>query len=311
MSLENSRVRSLAFSQRLRQRTDESIRQMLAELAEEPDYSNLESLMISDAAWQHVVRAGFLPQLVFAHPQVLRNHPRTSQYYRGITLLSQKRVGQLASSVATWERERGARSGRPAISPRPDQCLAVARLYNGIISSIIEGSISWTLENGYRNIIATMGIGLDGEFRNAIGRDAEDLIKQRVLSWLAEQGLLTEGPDSSGKRFMLRGDTVMVYGSEPDISFEKNGTLVCTIEIKGGRDKAGALERLGAMQKSFDETPPGCTNVLVAGVITKEMRTRLAQIGSVKPFLLDDLSRDGAGWNDFVVEVFHHIVRIA
>ena len=45
-------------------------------------------------------------------------------------------------------------------------------------------------------------------------------------------------------------------------------SLIATIEIKGGKDPAGALERLGAIQKSFEETPPGCENMLIAGVIT-------------------------------------------
>ena len=40
---------------------------------------------------------------------------------------------------------------------------------------------------------------------------------------------------------------------------------------------AGALERLGAMQKSFAETPARCHNFLIAGVVTIEMESRLAQ----------------------------------
>ena len=44
----------------------------------------------------------------------------------------------------------------------------------------IEGTTNWTLENGYRNIIANMSIGLDGTFRNIIGHDAENLMKARI-----------------------------------------------------------------------------------------------------------------------------------
>ena len=303
MSVDDSRVRSLAFSQRLRQRTDERLRALLEDISL-PDYSDLECLMISDRAWQHCTEAGFSPILVFAHPAVIQRHPTTSQYYRGIALLPQKRVGQLGPSVDRWE------SGEMRRAPRIDRCLAVSRLYNGIISSIIEGSTSWTLENGYRNIIATMGIGLDGEFRNSIGRDAEDLIKNMLLDWMSVIRLFIMTPSETDREFSLPDGVVMKFGSEPDISFEKNGALVCTIEIKGGRDPAGALERLGAMRKSFEETPPGCTNVLIAGVITDEMRNRLAQIGGVKPFLLDDIATGGEGWGDFVNEVFHHILRV-
>ena len=53
----------------------------------------------------------------------------------------------------------------------------------------------------------------------------------------------------------------MAYGSELDILFEKcnkktwTWTQEVTIEIKGGTDSIGALERLGAIKKSFDQTP--------------------------------------------------------
>ena len=87
-------------------------------------------------------------------------------------------------------------------------------------------------------------------------------------------------------------------------------SVIATIEIKGGRDPAGALERLGAIQKSFEETPPGCENMLVAGVITPEMRDRLSRLGIVKTFLLDELGHDGDAWASFLNEVFHHTVRI-
>ena len=106
----------------------------------------------------------------------------------------------------------------------------------------------------------------------------------------------------------------MTYGSDPDILFtqkkrDQKKRDIATIEIKGGTDPAGALERLGAMQKSFDATPAGCQNILIAGVVTPEMRSRLEQIGIIKVFILDDLLND-AEWNAFTNEVFHYILRI-
>lgn len=86
--------------------------------------------------------------------------------------------------------------------------------------------------------------------------------------------------------------------------------MISTIEIKGGADPAGALERLGAVQKSFEATPPGCINLLIAGVVTDEMEQRLNSLGIRKYFLLDDVTSDGSGWTDFLNEVFHHIIRI-
>ena len=169
------------------------------------------------------------------------------------------------------------------------------------------------MENGYRNIIANMGIGLDGTFRNIIGRDAENLVKTRITNWLASRSLILR-QNSDATRFDLPNGYSMRYGSEPDVLFHRASGAsqreVATIEIKGGKDPAGALERLGAMQKSFEATPPDCVNILVAGVVTPEMRTRLDQMGVVKVFLLDDLARDGEPWTVFINEVFHYTVRI-
>ncbi len=110
--------------------------------------------------------------------------------------------------------------------------------------------------------------------------------------------------------YFLPMKTVMGYGSEPDIEFRRGDRLVATIEIKGGRDPAGALERLGAMIRSFAETPPGCVNFLVAGIVTPEMQTRLCAMGNVKVYMLDDIAQDGEQWDDFTNEVFHHALRV-
>lgn len=297
-------LRSVLFAGLLHKADDKAQRRIIEEFKDELDFTQLEELMISSAAWEHVAALGIVPQVVFAHPDILRAHPATSLYYRGMALLSQKRVGQAAVSVKNWE------DGTRRTPIRYDAAQKVARLYNAMISSIIEGASDWTLDNGYRNVLATMGISLDGMYRNRIGRMAEDLVKTRIASWLKERGLIASDSPEEGP-FLLPGDTRMRYGSEPDIDFVRREMLIATIEIKGGRDPAGALERLGAMTKSFAETPPGCVNFLVAGVITPEMQARLDAMGNVKVYLLDEIAQDGKRWDDFMSEVFHYTIRVA
>ena len=294
------------MSERIRRRTDQALREVIDSFTGDLDFSPLDDLMISQEAWQFVVQSGIEPKRVFAHPVLLREHPRTSQYYRGIALLPRKRVADIAANVASWE------EGPRKAPIKEEQSISVARLYNAVTSSIIEGSTSWTLENGYRNIIANMGIGLDGTVRNIIGQDAEDLVKTRIKSWLKSRKLILD-QNEDATEFRLPDGYTMRYGSEPDILFQQavggGVRMAATIEIKGGKDPAGALERLGAMQKSFEATPAHCTNFLVAGVVTPEMRNRLDQI-DVKVFMLDDLAHDGAKWFEFINEVFHYTVRI-
>ena len=115
-------------------------------------------------------------------------------------------------------------------------------------------------------------------------------------------------------QFELPDSYSMRFSSEPDIEFcrivDGKSTVVATIEIKGGKDRAGALERLGAIQKSFEATPANCVNILIAGIITTEMSARLNRLPTGKIFLLDDLTYDGEPWVEFLNEVFHHTVRI-
>ena len=305
--LDDAQRRSAVIAERIRQRTDVALRRSIANFEGELSFLPLPDLMISEEAWTHVTSSDIDPKLVFAHPDLLRQNPRASQYYRGIALLPRKRVAEIAGAVDSWEDET-----RRTILREP-HILRVARLYNAVISSIIEGSNGWTLDNGYRNIIANMGIGLDGTVRNLIGQDAERLIKGRIKKWLDSQQLIVQR-NVEETQFELPGGYSMRYGSEPDIEFSRRAgdesTTVATIEIKGGKDPAGALERLGAIQKSFEATPPGCVNMLIAGIITSEMRDRLNRLGIGKTFLLDDLAHDGDPWAEFLNEVFHYTVRI-
>ncbi len=306
-SLEDALIRSTLMSERIRQRTDQVLRKLVESFAASLVFSPFEELMISEQAWKLITDSEIDPKLVFAHPKLLQEYPQTSQYYRGIALLPQKRVADIAVPIASWE------DGTRKTPIGDEQSLKVARLYNAAISSIIEGTTNWTLEDGYRNIIANMGIGLDGTFRNIIGQDAEKLVKTRIKNWLKSEGLILK-EDDSGTQFELPRGYGMRFGSEPDVLFrfrtEKQSEDVATIEIKGGKDPAGALERLGAMQKSFEATPANCVNFLVVGVVTEEMRSRLNAKGIVKVFLLDELAHDGEPWTRFLNEVFHYTVRI-
>ena len=307
IELNDAQIRSALMAERIRQRTDIALRELISEYEDDLEYCPLDKLMISEQAWLHISSSGINPKFAFAHPQLLRALPAASQYYRGIALLPQKRVAKIAGSVASWE------SGDRKTSIGHQKSEKVAQLYNAVISSIIEDTTNWTLENGYRNIIATLGIGLDGTFRNIIGQDAEELIRTRILNWLETQQLICNR-NADSTEFSLPLGYSMRYGSEPDVLFRhsENGIerTVATIEIKGGKDPAGALERLGAMQKSFEATPPNCVNILIAGVVTNEMKARLAGLGVEKVFLLDTLAHDGESWIDFLNEVFHYTVRI-
>ena len=295
--------RSVILADRISRRTDEAVRVIVHQFERDLCFQPIEDHMISQAAWGHVASAGYEPHHVFAHHEMLIDVPHVSAYYRNMAMLPLKRVSDLAVGVERWEDLES--ESRITV----DRAKKVARLYNAVNSSIIEGKTDWTLQNGYRNMIANMGIGLDGTMRNIIGRDADMLLKTRMLEWLESHALIVQGDPFKGGVGLVGGYS-MRYGSEPDIEFKEGPDVIATIEVKGGRDPAGALERLGAARKSFDATPAGCTNFLVAGVITHTMQQRLDEAGTIKVFLFDDVVRNGPRWHEFLNEVFHHTVRL-
>ena len=301
--LEEARQRALIISEHIRGRSDLEARRTIGNFTEPLEFeSRLADLAIAPEAWGHIVNAGIDPRLVFAHP-------KTSLHYRGIATLSLKRVQSMAGQVKSWE------DGTLRRPPAPARCLEVARTYNAVISVIITGADGWTLENGYRNILATIGITEDGALRNIVGQEGEAAVKDRIAEWLAANAAITAQVDGAITLLGGDGNLRMIYGSEPDISFERrtaNGEwqIIATVEVKSGTDSAGALERLGAIQKSFAETPARSKNFAVLGVVTPEMRRRLDEMNVARDFSLYRILNEEDAWRDFIGEIFHHTLRI-
>lgn len=298
--------RAVLIAKRIAAKDDLRIREQLENFGGAADYTDRESLGIEEHAWECVCKTGIQPRMIFAHPDILKAIPQASLHYRGIALLSRKRVSNMVGSVDKWE----ASGDKARVTKR--KALDVSRLYNAVICSIVTGATEWTVENGYRNILATIGITEDGSMRNIIGQEAENNIRAAMVEWVRKHNLAEgdESQDETGE-WRLKGEVCMRFGSEPDIGFSKNNVLSVLIEIKGGKDPAGALERLGAIQKTFNEAPPGCKNFLIAGVVTKTMQERLQQIRMEKHFDIDALLHDKRKWTEFMNEIFHYTLRIA
>jgi hypothetical protein len=308
--LEEARRRALIITQHIRGRADVEVRKIILSFSAPLDFEGrLEDLAIAPEAWAHIGQAQIDPKLVFAHPDLLQAHPQTSLHYRGISTLSLKRVQMMVGAVDMWE------DGNFRRPPDSDKCLRVARVYNAVISVIITGTDGWTLENGYRNILATIGITEDGALRNLVGQEGETAVKERISEWLAANDAISIEVQGTTTLLGEGNRHRMVYGSEPDIKFEQRTNqgaweIVSTVEIKSGTDPAGALERLGAIQKSFEQTPARSRNFAVLGIVTDAMRQRLDALNVARDFLLYDILNDPAEWEDFATEIFHHTLRV-
>ncbi|GAX37284.1 XcyI family restriction endonuclease [Nodularia sp. NIES-3585] len=102
----------------------------------------------------------------------------------------------------------------------------------------------------------------------------------------------------------------ILFSSEPDISLLNNqGTTIAVIEVKGGKDPAGALERYGAAKKSFEEARRSNSEVitiLVASCITDEVHTRIQNDSTISNYfnLTEILSENSRQYDQFVQEIF-------
>ncbi|MFW6275523.1 MAG: XcyI family restriction endonuclease [bacterium] len=312
------KVKSLLIVTSLQKRTDLKVFETLSQLEIQLEWMPLSDLMIESEAWEYVVKEKvYDPKLVFCHPEVIKELPVSSSYYRGLTGLSIKAAKDYIGSVENLEKG----NARAIINVK--KALKMARVYNTFICSIIKGSTEWTLENGKRTIIATLGITLDGIMRNKVGAIAEERIRILVYNWLQNKNLIKTFEEANTldelPRFCkLKDNIIMRFSSEPDISFSKisddSEELLAVIEIKGGIDPAGALERYGAATKSFQHSlkeNQRCKNFFLSAVYTQELRNRIQGDRLVEKFydIIDILEKPEIR-DDFFKELFHYSLRI-
>jgi hypothetical protein len=310
------KMRSLLIVASLQQRSDLKAVKLIKAIDRELAWEPLEELMIDEEVWDYAVRRkGYNPKLVFCHPGVLTSQPQTSLYYRGLCGLSLKAARDYFGAVDNLE------SGNQRARLSEEKALRMSRVYNTFICSLIRSSTAWTLENGKRTIIATLGITLDGKMRNRIGEIAEDRIRTLVVEWLMDRRLVLEpkpckqtSPEKLPTECVLRNGVTMRFGSEPDIAFTIADEYLAVVEIKGGIDPAGALERYGAATKSFQHATsvsPHCQTYFLTAVFTDELTNRINKDRLVdRSFNIVEMLDNPDRKEEFLSELFHHTLRL-
>jgi len=309
-------IKSLLIVTSLQKRTDLKAVKIIRLFDKKISWKPLSKLLIDPEVWHYAVDIqGYDPKLVFCHPEIILEKPPTSLYYRGLCGLSIKAVKDYFGAVEMLEKG----SLRAKLSR--EKAIKMARTYNTFICSIIKNSTEWTLDNGCRTIVATLGISIDGTMRNQVGKIAEDRIRTLILEWANNQGIIIKPKlkeedifDSSNRSFLLQQNIIMEFKCEPDISFSRDKELLAVIEIKGGIDPAGALERYGAAKKSFEHSvgiSKRCKNIYLGAVYTAELERRISEDRLVEKFynIIEILEKPEIG-EDFFNELFHHTLRL-
>jgi len=231
----------------------------------------LSLLRISKQAWDKVIHRGIKPVIVFAHPAVLQSVPGAVGYYRMLSMVSQKSMSRVGVSVTRYETGKG--------NPDSEAALAIAKHLNQIISHLVEldEKIDAREFDLWRGMAA--GSQAQGSWQNTKGSRTEVIVKGILQRRLREQGLVSDEKDG-GLRMLLRDGRVVIFSDEPDIAIYQDDKIQAAVEIKGGIDTAGVLERVGAAIKSLrrarEENPQSTTILILQGVsVTPKARNDL------------------------------------
>lgn len=218
---------------------------------------NKAELGISHSAWNKVIHRGIKPVTVFAHPEVLKQIPGAAGYYRMLSMVSQKSMSRVGLNVTSYE------TG-VAIS---DESVAKGITYhlNQIISRLIEtdSEVNPRELDLWRGMAA--GTQAQGSWQNAKGQRIEILVKGIIQQRFHDAGLVQK-ETVPGKSVELSDGRTVTFGAEPDVAFCKDDVIQAAVEVKGGIDPAGVLERLGAAMKSLNrarEENPTAVTILV------------------------------------------------
>lgn len=257
------------------------------------DWGNRSEWHIGEDAWTTIISNEISPSLVFLHPKVLQLNPQYLKYYRSIALIPQKGLKTL-SKVSNIESIEDGKVAAGHLSQK--QLENIIRSINETITMLVSLASDISEQKLEGMMYATAGTKIDGSWRNSIGAEGERVIRAIIFNELFSHNEISSILDKTNqlteiseykkntntediKIIHLTNGHSILFSSEPDITlYNESGAIVGVIEIKSGLDPAGALERLEAMFKSFENTLaeyPNAVTILVASCITDEVETRL------------------------------------
>lgn len=251
------------------------------------------SFGIDPEAWERIEEKKINPLLIFCHPRVLSEQPRLLVYYRTVALLSQKGfAGLVRGNLAKIES-----GGVERLDAEWLERAVVA--VNSVLSAIVKTAADIEERDLPGFQFASAGFTNQGSWNNEIGAEGERAVKTILVNHLRNEIVQLVWRDGSSTPYSeemhptlidriqevkvarLKDGYHLLFSSEPDVSLRdpKDIPLVA-MEVKAGFDSAGALERLGAGMKSFENDRninPRVKTVYVVRCLTPEVQRRISQ----------------------------------
>ncbi len=190
-------------------------------------------------------------------------------------MVSQKSMKNIRLSVDRYEQD-----GK---FPDTDTAHQICKRLNWIISNLVETDteINPREFDIWRGMAA--GTQAQGSWGNEKGNREEALIKGLILRRLQAGEYLPAGIKIAKERYLsvrFIDQRLIKFGDEPDVAIYRDNQIQCAVEVKGGIDPAGVLERIGAAIKSLSraihENPDARTILLLQGVsVTTQAKNEL------------------------------------
>ena len=179
-------AKSEFFHQKLHEWELMEVAQQINEIKGETLNWDRSRFEISDKAWNKVIHRGIKPIIVFAHPDVLTNVPRSTGYYRMLAMVSQKSMNQVYLSTIRYEEGQ---------LPGFETAEVIAQHLNKIISKLLEADekIDAREFDLWRGMSA--GSQAQGSWQNTKGRKMEVVIQGIIGRRLRERGLAADDLD--------------------------------------------------------------------------------------------------------------------
>lgn len=224
---------------------------------------DLETLGISQKAWDKVIHRGIKPVIIFAHPEVLMKMSQAVGYYRMLAMVSQKSMIRVKLPIKQYE--------QGDVVPSEQVAGVLAPHFNKIISHLVESDeqIDAREFDIWRGMAA--GSQAQGSWQNTKGSRIEIIIRGMIQLRLREKNLVSDESGDDEPRILLKDGRIFIFADEPDVAIYQKPALgekkiMVAVEIKGGIDTAGVLERIGAAIKSLSrakEANPNSTTILI------------------------------------------------
>lgn len=227
---------------------------------------------------------GIRDELVFALPSMLRRRPTLIGYYRMLLGYSIKQFYTVASGLSPFHEME---SGKVPHTITDGDLIAFCKAYNETMSDFLtRASRADILKDLHDLPVMTLGVYVDGVWRNRVGQGAAASVAETVFDILTDAGYSrVSGTDN--RDFVVAGPNMhrlhVLSSSDPDVSItelvgESERKVLC-IEVKGGQDVANVHNRAGEAEKSHQKAKrngwPRAWTVILWSSLSKDQRDKI------------------------------------